>query len=86
MNFKIIENKKNSLEIEFDDKGLPNMLLMALNENGVDAYTYEPHPLLQGYMLHIDAENPAKEFKKAVADVSKKWGELEKLIESKIKK
>jgi len=36
------------------------LCLGVLQANKVDAYAYEPHPLLPGYRLHIEAKEPAE--------------------------
>jgi len=86
MDCKIIENKKDLLEIEFDDKTLPNALLTILLENGVDAYAYDPHPLFSAYRLHVEAPDPVKELKKSVKELEKEWKTLSDLIEDSSKK
>lgn len=85
MKASIIEKKDGVLEIECDDKPLPNTLLAALIKNKVDAYTYEPHPLLPGYRLHIEADNPMKELQAALKSVESDWDKFEKELTSKIK-
>ena len=76
MKAEIIEDKDGVLEIEFDDKVLPNALLAVLMKTGVDAYADEPHPLLPDYRLHIEAKNPKKEFKDALKIVDSTWNEF----------
>lgn len=85
MKVNILEKKKDSLEIEFDDKVLPNALLAVLKNNKVDAYAYEPHPLLGTYRLHIDAEDPVKELKAAIKEVESNWNEFARELKSVIK-
>jgi DNA-directed RNA polymerase subunit L len=85
MKVSILENKGGVLEIECDDKLLPNTLLAALIKNKVDAYTYEPHPLIPAYRLHIEAGNPMKELQAALKAVEGDWDKLQKELTSKIK-
>jgi DNA-directed RNA polymerase subunit L len=85
MKASILEKKDGVLEIEFDDKLLPNTLLAALIKNKVDAYTYEPHPLIPAYRLHIDADHPMKELQAALKAVEGDWEKFEKELTSKIK-
>lgn len=85
MKVSIVEKKDGVLEVEFDDKLLPNTLLAALIKNKVDAYTYEPHPLLPAYRLHIDADNPMKELHASIKAVEADWEKFGKELSSKLK-
>lgn len=85
MIYKIIEKKKDSLEIEFYSKSIPHALASTLSESGVDAYTYEPHPLIPGFRLKIEAPNPEAALKKAVSKLSTDWKKLESEIEKQLK-
>ncbi|MFC2163033.1 hypothetical protein ACFLRF_05070 [Candidatus Altiarchaeota archaeon] len=85
MDFKVIEKKKDSLELEFDEKEIPLLIVHELTKNGIDAYFYDPHPLLHGFRVHIDADDPMKEFKKAVDELSKDWSLFKKELEAKLK-
>lgn len=86
MEYKIIEKKKDSLEVEFSDKSLAYALLPILTDNGVDAYTYCPHPLTTGYRLCVTSANADKEFKKAVDTLSKEWAGFKKAVAGKVPK
>ena len=85
MEVKTIEKKKGILEIEFDDKVLPNALLNVLLTNKVDAYAYEPHPLLPEYRLRIEAKNPTKELQNALKTVEDEWNKFGRKFQSKLK-
>jgi DNA-directed RNA polymerase subunit L len=85
MEIKVVENKKDVVEIEFDEKTLPNVLVNELNKDGVDAYVYENHPLFPGYRLHIEGEEPMKKLKKAVGAVEDQWTDLKKELVKGIK-
>ena len=85
MKVTILEKKDGLLEIEFEDKVLPQALLSVLMKNKVDAYTFEPHPLLPGYRLHIEADKPEKELEKAIKTVEEDWEKFGKELRSKIK-
>ena len=78
MDIKVVENKKDVVEIEFDDKTLPNVLVGELIKEGMDAYVYEKHPLFPGYRLHIAGDEPMKKLKKAVSSVESEWGDFKK--------
>ena len=76
MKVDVIENKNGVLEIECDDKVLPNALLNVLLRNKVDAYTRELHPLKPQCRLHIEAVNPMNELQNALKIVGSDWSEL----------
>jgi DNA-directed RNA polymerase subunit L len=86
MEIKFIEKKKDVIEIEFDEKTVPNALLGALVEEEVDAYVHEPHPLLKAYHLHIEAADSMKELKKAAAKVEDEWDQFSKLLKKELGK
>lgn len=73
------------MEVEFDDKVLPNALLSVLMKNEVDAYLSEPHPLLPTYMLHIEAKDSMKELKRAIKTVESDWNKFGKELQAKVK-
>jgi hypothetical protein len=85
MEFKIVEKKKDMIELEFDEKEIPLALSGALLQNGVDAYWYEPHPLKPGFRLHIDSEDAMAELKKAVTSLDSEWSQFSKAVEAKLK-
>lgn len=85
MEAEFIEKKKAVVEMEFDDKEIPVALASTLTENGVDAYWYDPHPLVKGFRLHVEADDAKSELKKAVNGLDSKWGKLKKELTSKLK-
>ena len=85
MKVSIIEKKDGLLDMEFDDKVLPNALVGVLMANKVDAYAYEPHPLIPGYRLHIEAKDPMKELNTAIKTVEADWKAFEKEFKAKYK-
>ncbi len=85
MKVSIVEKKDGLLDLEFDDKVLPNALVSVLMANKVDAYAYEPHPLLPGYRLHIEASDPMKELNTAIKTVEADWKAFEKEFKAKYK-
>jgi len=80
MTVKFIEKKKDSIELEFDDKVLPNIIRTDLVEHRVDSHCYDPHPLVPGYRLHVDAKDAMKELKGSVRRVEKDWNEFSKAL------
>ncbi|RLI92512.1 MAG: hypothetical protein DRO89_02005 [Candidatus Altiarchaeales archaeon] len=85
MEIKFIQKKKGVIELEFDDKTLPNALVGVLSERGIDAYVYDPHPLMPGYRLHVEAPDAMKELKSALNQVEKKWKSFHKLVKGEMK-
>ncbi|MFH0862484.1 MAG: hypothetical protein V1875_05570 [Candidatus Altiarchaeota archaeon] len=85
MEFKFVEKKKDTLELEFDEKEIPLALSGVLLQNGIDAYWYEPHPLKTGFRLHIDADDAMAELKKAVTALDLEWSQFRKAVEGKLK-
>ena len=85
MEFKFVEKKKGIVEVEFYEKEIPVCLASTLVKNGVDAYWYEPHPLMPGVRLHIEADDALGEFKGAVKDLTSEWDSFKKLVVSKAK-
>ncbi|MBU0761902.1 MAG: hypothetical protein KKD39_02660 [Candidatus Altiarchaeota archaeon] len=85
MDVKVVEKKKDSVEIEFTEKEIPIALVGVLQNAGVDAYWHEPHPLKQGFRIHVDSQNPMDEVKKAVKTLDSDVESLKKAIEEKLK-
>lgn len=84
MNFEIVDEEKDSCEIQFDEKEVAVALVGVLLDNGVDAYWYEPHPLKPFFRIHVDAVKPVDEIKKAVKGLDSNWSEFKKAVESKL--
>jgi DNA-directed RNA polymerase subunit L len=78
-------DKKDIFYKDISNKELPEVLRLELIKNGVDAYTYESHPLIPGYRLNVSGKNPKKEIKNALKNVEKEWNELRSLLEKKLK-
>jgi len=85
MEIKFIQKKKGVIELEFDDKILPNALVGVLSEKDIDAYAYDPHPLIPSYRLHVEAPDAMKELKSALKQVEREWKEFHKLLKEEIK-
>ena len=84
MKVEVIENKEGVLEIECDDKILPNALVNVLLRNKVDAYTRELHPLKPQHRLHIEAVNPMKELQNALKIAESEWSEFGKKLKGEL--
>ncbi len=85
MDITIRKEEKGVVEIEFEDKVMANALLAELLKKDVDAYAKENHPLLPGYVLHVEAADAKKAVKTAVADLEKDWKDLKTAVEKAIK-
>ena len=85
MDFKFVKKKKGEVEVEFDEKEVAVALVSELSKNNVDAYTYEPHPLKAGFVLHVESDNAMADLKKAVDGLGKDWSQLQKGVTSKLK-
>jgi DNA-directed RNA polymerase subunit L len=85
MEFKIVEKKKDKVEVEMDDKDLGMALVGALLGNGVDAYGYEPHPLKKGFRVHVASDDAPAQLKKAASSLGSDWSEFKKAVEAKLK-
>ncbi|MFH1721597.1 MAG: hypothetical protein ABH950_03220 [Candidatus Altiarchaeota archaeon] len=85
MEVKVIEKKKDLLEIEFEDKIMAEALLSELMKKGVDAYTHEKHPLLPGYRLRIEAKDAQIALKTAISDLEKDWKSFKGAVEKAVK-
>ncbi|HEX55058.1 MAG: hypothetical protein DRO90_01465 [Candidatus Altiarchaeales archaeon] len=83
---RILEKRKDYVELKFSERTVPSVILEKLLENGVDAYIYEPHPLFNEIRLHIDSKNALEELKKAVNEVEEEWNELRDLFMKELKK
>jgi len=80
---EVVEENEDSLELEFDDKEIALALAAVMNEMGVDAYNHDPHPLKEGFRLHIDSDKPREDLKKAIKRLDEQWDEFtEKIIEN----
>ena len=51
MDVSVITHEKGVLELEFSEKEIASALLPIFRDMGVDAYTYDPHPLKPGSSL-----------------------------------
>jgi DNA-directed RNA polymerase subunit L len=85
MEFKFVEQKKDVIELEFDEKETPMALVGVLSNSGVDAYGYEPHPLIKGFRVHIEADDAKAELKKAVDSLDTQWSQFKKAVTAKLK-
>lgn len=89
---KLILREKGEWKIDGDlfykeipEKNLPEILRAALLEKGIDAGTYDPHPLIMGRKLSVTSENPIKDLNNAVTKVQSDLNEMQTLFEKGLK-
>ena len=70
---------------EIAEKNLPEILCAALTEKDIDAYTYDPHPLVMGRCLCASSKNPIKDLNNAADKVKGDLDEMQKLFEKELK-
>lgn len=80
MECKIVEKGKDVIEVELDDKTMAVVLTSELNEQGVDAACYDPHPLFPAIRIKINSKTAEKDLKAAVSSLEKKVSELKKSV------
>jgi len=80
MEYKVVEKGKGFLEIELDDKTTAGVLVSELNDSGVDAASFEPHPLFVGTRIRINAKDGEKALKAAITSLEKKITSLKKSV------
>ncbi len=84
MDINIVEKKKDMIEIEFFEKEVAISLVGELLSAGIDAYWYEPHPLIPGFRVHLDSNKPAADLKNAVASLKKDWADMSTQVIGKL--
>ncbi len=85
--FKLIRKTDKEIEIEsLVAKEIPDMIRKNLIEKKIDAYTYTPHPLLNGPRIHICSSNSADELISASKDVENDLNEFKELLGKEFKK
>ena len=84
MNIEFVKKEKDSIELELSEKEPALALLAVLQDNGVDAYTHDPHPLKAGFRLHVESKDALKDLRNAVGDLEKQWGKFSKELTSKL--
>ncbi|MBD3389317.1 MAG: hypothetical protein GF416_09475 [Candidatus Altiarchaeales archaeon] len=85
MEFEFLEKKKGVVEVKFDEKEVAVALSKLLQDSGVDAYWYEPHPLYKDVRLHVEGDDAMADLKKAVTGLDKTWKQFSKELSAKLK-
>ena len=82
MEVKILKEEKNTLDVELDSLTVAELMRVYVNKEGAKLAAWRREHTTSNPVLHIEADNPKKILKKAVAEVQK---ELE-AIASEFKK
>lgn len=87
LRFELIQKTDKDIEIESPvAREIPNLIRKKLIEKDIDAYTYTPHPLLNGPRIHIRSSNPVDDLISASKDVENDLKEFKELIGKEFKK
>ena len=73
MEVTVVTNEKEVVELDFSEKEVASALLPVLRDMGVDAYTYDPHPLKPGFRLHVESKDAMKDTKAALKKLDSQW-------------
>ncbi len=78
MQVKIIKDKKNELDIELSSLTIAEVLRVYLNKEGAKLAAWKRDHPTKNPILHIEADNPKKLLKKAIATLEK---EIDKTVD-----
>jgi DNA-directed RNA polymerase subunit L len=78
MQVKIIKEDKNSLDIELGSLTIAEILRVYLNKEGAKLAAWKRDHPTKNPILHIEADNPKKLLKKAIATLEK---EIDKTVD-----
>ncbi len=78
MQVKIIKDKKNELDIELSSLTIAEVLRVYLNKEGAKLAAWRRDHPTKNPVLHIEADNPKKLLKKAIATLEK---EIDKTVD-----
>jgi len=71
MEIKIIKDEKNELDIELSNLTIAEVLRVYLNKQGAKLAAWRKEHQTKNPVLHIEAENPKKLLKEAIAALEK---------------
>ncbi|MFH0711999.1 MAG: hypothetical protein V1889_02725 [archaeon] len=71
MEVKIIKDEKNDLDIELSSLTIAEVLRVYLNKEGAKLVAWKRDHPTKNPVLHIEADNPKKFLKKAIATLEK---------------
>jgi len=72
MEVKILKDEKNELDIEISSLTIAEVLRVYLNKEGAKLAAWKRDHPTKNPILHIEADNPKKLLKKAIATLEKK--------------
>ena len=78
MQAKIIKEEKNKLDIELSSLTIAEVLRVYLNKEGAKLAAWKRDHPTKNPILHIEADNPKKLLKKAIATLEK---EIDKTVD-----
>ncbi len=71
MEVKILKDEKNVLDVEIDSLTIAEVLRVYLNKEGAKLAAWRREHPTKNPVLHIEADNPKKLLKKAIATLDK---------------
>ena len=78
MEIKILKDEKNELDIELSSLTIAEVLRVYLNKEGAKLAAWKRDHPTKNPVLHIEADNPKKLLKKAIATLEK---EIDKTVD-----
>jgi DNA-directed RNA polymerase subunit L len=78
MEVKILKDEKNELDIELSNLTIAEVLRVYLNKEGAKLAAWKRDHPTKNPILHIEADNPKKLLKKAIATLEK---EIDKTVD-----
>jgi len=78
MEVKILKDEKNELDVEISSLTIAEILRVYLNKEGAKLSVWKRDHPTKNPVLHIEADNPKKLLKKAIATLEK---EIDKTID-----
>jgi DNA-directed RNA polymerase subunit L len=78
MEIKILKDEKNTLTIELSSLTVAEVLRVYLNKEGVKLAAWKRSHPTESPVLHIEADNPKKALKSAIAKLEK---EIDSVVE-----
>jgi len=78
MEIKILKDEKNTLDVELSSLTIAEVLRVYLNKEGAKIAVWKRDHPTKNPVLHIEAENPKKLLKKAIATLEK---EIDKTVD-----
>lgn len=71
MDFKIIKDEKDTLDIEIGNITIVELLRVYLNKNGAKMAVWKRDHPLKNPILHLTADKPREVLKKAIEEIDK---------------